>query len=294
MPHVLIVTDSGAALPDRSVLGVTNLTVALNRVTLGERTGYEGTDFTVRQLWETARTQPGALRFTPPTTQEYYRLFQAGSAQFDAILSIHTSSQMSASYANAQKAAERLAGTCPIGLVDSRAMSASQGVVVQEAVAASRTMSSFEALVRHVRSVAARVFAIYYVESTETMLANGMLSAEHSILASMLGVKPMLTFDEGHLVTTGKARTRSQVVEQLIEFASGFDAIEQVVIAQPEGAQRTETTRLLVNRLSDLLPGQSFQICSYAPSMAALVGAHAGGLVIMSAQKEEAHDAYED
>lgn len=294
MPHVLIVTDSGAALPDRSVLGAANLTVALNRVTLGERTGYEGTDFTVRQLWETARTQPGALQFAPPTAQEYYRLFQAASAQFDAILSIHASSQLSLSYTNAQRAAERLAGTCPIGLVDSRAMSVSQGLIVQEAVAASRKIDSFDALVRHVRAIASRVFAIYYVESTETMLANGMLSAEHSILASMLGVKPLLTFDEGQLVTTGKARTRSQVVEQLLEFASGFDAIEQAVVVQAEGAQRTETSRLLINRLSDLLPGQSFQICNYAPSMAALIGAQAGGLVILSAEKEESNEPYED
>lgn len=294
MPHVLIITDSGAAWPDRAVLGAANLIVAPNRVTLNGRTGYEGTDFTSRQLWEAARTQPGAMQFDPPSSQEYYRLFQAGAAQFDAILSIHTSSQISASYANAQHAAERLAGTCPIGLVDTRAMSASQGMVVQEAVAASRVMTSFDALVRYVRAVASRVFAIYYVENTETMLANGMLSAEHSILASMLGVKPLLTFDEGNVVTTGKARTRSQVVEQLIEFASGFDAIEQAVIVQPEGAQRTETTRILVNRLSDLLPGQTFPICSYAPSMAALVGAHAGGLVILSAQKEEPNEPYKD
>ncbi len=138
------------------------------------------------------------------------------------------------------------------------------------------------------------MFAIYYVESTEAMLANHMLTAEHSILSSMLGVKPMLTFDEGHLVTTGKARTRSQVVEQLIEFASGFDSVEQAVIVQPESAQRSETTRLLINRLADLFPGQPITLCSYSPSLAALIGAQAGGLVILSAEREETHDLYKD
>jgi DegV family protein with EDD domain len=294
MPHVLIVTDSGAAFPDRAALGLGNLTIIPNRVTLHERTGYEGTDFTARELWEVARTQHGALQFAAPSAQEYYRLFQAGAAQFDAILSIHTSAQMSASFANAQRAAERLAGSCPIALIDSRTMSVSQGLVVQAAVAASRTAPNFDALVRYTRAVAARVFAIYYVESTEAMLANHMLTAEHSILSSMLGVKPMLTFDEGHLVTTGKARTRSQVVEQLIEFASGFDSVEQAVIVQPESAQRSETTRLLINRLADLFPGQPITLCSYSPSLAALIGAQAGGLVILSAEREETHDLYKD
>ncbi len=294
MPNVLIVTDSGAAIPDRSFLGATNLAVALNRVTLGDRTGYEGTDFPPRELWDTLRSNPGALKIDAPSPQEYYRLFQAGAAQFDAVLSIHSSSQLSSSYHNAQKAAERLAGTCPIGLIDTRSMSASHGLVVQAALESSRSAKTFDDLIRQVRAIAARVFAIYYVESTETLLANKMLSAEHSVLASMLGVKPMLTFDEGRLVTTGKARTRTQIVDQLIEFASGFDDIREAVVVQPENAQRTETSRLLINRLSDVLPGKTPHICSYSPALAALIGANAGGLVILSGEKEETHGFYKN
>ncbi|MCU0475815.1 MAG: DegV family protein [Anaerolineae bacterium] len=292
MLNILIVTDSGAVIPDRAAMGAAHVSVALNRVSLGERTGYEGTDFPHRELWDILRTRPGHLRFSPPTPQEYYRLFQAASAQFDGVLSVHGSSRMSSSYANAQKAAERLAGSFPVGLVDSRSMSAAQGLVVQAAAAAAQHAPSFDALVRHARAVAGRTFAIYYVESTETLLANAMLSEEHSLLAGMLGVKPLLTFDDGVLVTTGKARTRAQLIDQLLEFASGFDAIEHVVISQPETAQRTETTRLLLSRLGDVTT-QTPTVCSYSPSLAALIGASAGGLIVTSAQKEPP-DAYKN
>jgi hypothetical protein len=58
--------------------------------------------------------------------------------------------------------------------------------------------------------------------------------------------------------------------------------------------QRSETTRMLLNRLTDTFPGRSFLLSGYAPALASIIGPYAGGLVILGSHLSEEHGSYED
>lgn len=294
MLNVLIVTDSAASFPDRSALTSPHLQIVPSHVHFDGHDLLEGVDISTRDVWEKLRTSRTPPVIKPPTPMDFYKVFQTASGIYDGILSIHSSAALSDSYAHAQAAADRISGRCDFAQIDSQALCVGQGLLVEEALRQVEVTANFEEFVREIRSLTGRLFGIYYVESTETLLHNGIVSAEHSVLSSMLGVKPLLTIDNGKVVTTGKARTRAQIVDQLVEFAQGFDAFETAVIVQPDVAQRSETTRLLLNRLTDTFPGRSFILSGYAPAMASIVGPHAGGLVILGSRMSEYHGVYED
>ena len=272
MLNVLIVTDSAASFPDRTALQSPHLHIVPSHVHIDGHDLLEGVDISTRDVWDKLRTSS-----TPP-----------------GIVSIHSSAAMSDSYANATAAADRITGRCDFAQIDSQALCVGQGLLVEEALRQVTVAETFDEFVREIRNLTRRLFGIHYVESTETLLHNGIVSAEHSVLSSMLGVKPLLTIDNGKIVTTGKARTRAQLVDQLVEFAQGFDAFDEAVIVQPDVPQRSETTRLLLNRLTDTFPGRSFLMCGYAPALASIIGPHAGGLVILGSRLTEEHGHYED
>lgn len=294
MLNVLIVTDSAASFPDRAVLSSTNLYVIPNRFRLDGNEQPEDFNLSSRDLWERMRASPAAVTIEPPSPLDYYQLFQSASARYDGILSIHPSSKISPSYLHAQVAADRISGRCLFAQIDSQGICASQGLLVNEAIRRLETAASFDDLVREVRNQTSRLFSIYYVESTEALLHNGIISSEHSVLTAMLGMKPLLTLDNGKIVTTGKARSRNQVIEQLMEFAEGFDDFDAAVVVQPEIAQRSDITRTLVNRLSDNFPSHTFSVTGYSPALASILGTHAGGLVILGSRIGEEHGIYED
>ncbi|MBK8134539.1 MAG: DegV family EDD domain-containing protein [Anaerolineae bacterium] len=294
MLNVLIVTDSSASFPDRSTLSSPNLHVIPSRIKLGDQVLLEGVDIPTREVWEKIRGGSPKPVVEPPSALDFYKVFQAASKRYDGILSIHASAALSDSFRNAQAAADRISGRCEVAQIDSQSLCVGQALLAAEALRLLGSVSSFDELERGVRTQTARLFAIYYVESTEALLHNDIVSAEHSVLSAMLGVKPLLTIDDGKVVTTGKARTRAQIVDQLVEFAQGFVAFDAAVVIQPDLAQRSETTRALLNRLTETFPGKSFTLSGYSPAMASILGQHAGGLVILGSRLGEEHGSYED
>ncbi|MBK9122375.1 MAG: DegV family EDD domain-containing protein [Chloroflexi bacterium] len=243
--------------------------------------------------YDSPTRRPVPSTIVPPGPEEYYRVFRAAKSEASAVVCITASAALSDSFVNARTAAMS-AGPQDITVIDSRTICAGQGLVVMRALKRAQACRTIDQLVRDIRNTTTRVFSIYYVESTETLLHNGIIPAEHSVLSSMLGVRPLLTLDDGHLVTTGKARTRAQIIDQLIEFAQGFSAFESAVIVQPEGVHRSEVTRQLLARWHGEIPGQTPSLSSCTTAMASFLGPHAGGLVILGSRIGEAHDILED
>lgn len=282
MLNVLIITDSAAYLPPREQLAALNLQILPMSITINGRTWLDTSDQNPRELLEAIRTSSRPPVVTAPTTADYSRHFQSALGHFDGVISIHASRHHSNSYANALQALDRFGGSSPITLIDSRSISVGQGLIVEAALHAIPDHESFDSLVRAVRGIVARTFSVYYVESAEMLLHNGIISADHTVLAAMLDVKPLLTMDEGRMVLIGKARTKAQVADQLAEFASGFNGIDAGVIIQSDGGARNEITRMLLNRLTNLVPNVTFSVSGFSPTLASLIGARTGGLAILS------------
>jgi len=279
--NVHIVTDSCAhgQLP-------ANVTVVPNTIIVQGKSYREGVDLSAEDALRMFNHQPYAPLVRVPSEEDYLAVYERISRDADAILSIHCSREILPSWQNARDAAQQVMGHCRIEVVDSRTISAGQGMLVRLAAKTLASGESFEEVVRVLRGAIERTYSVYYVESTDYLMQNHIMSPSHSILGMMLNLKPVLTVEEGRLRPMEKVRTRVQAVERLVEFAIEFEALDDAMIVQHRPGS-SDQTRMLYDRLGAEFPNRRFPNTLYGASLAALIGTDATGLVILESEESE-------
>lgn len=277
---VHIVTDSGAHFTDARLLKQYPITVVPNKVTVGARAYQPGVDISSEEMLNLIAQSSTPPALTPPSASDFLHAYTQASADCDAIISIHTSREISSSWGNGRRAAQQMGGPCPVAIVDSQSICVGQGMLVRLAAQAAQTATDFDALVRQVRGAVERIYALYYVETLDLLLHNQIINPSHGILGAMLGIKPFVSIESGQLTLIEKVRNRIQAIERLVEFVIEFDEIEEAVIVQPRSAIN-EQTRMLQERLTVEFPGRAFAHSLYGPALATLIGSDASGVIIL-------------
>lgn len=294
MQNIAVVTDSFAHFVGGSQ-GATPksmpVTVIPNKITIGGRMYREGVDLSAEEAFRLLAHQPYAPAITPPSVHDYLDVYNRLIPTSSGIISIHASREMSQSWQNARTAAQQLLGHCPIVVIDSQTLSAGQAMLVQLALRAIEHEDSLDEIVRIVRGAVERVYSVFYVESMDYLMQNKIMEPSHSILGTMLNIKPVLSIEHGRLHAMEKVRTRAQAIERLVEFAIEFTGIEDAVIVQHKPFV-TEQTRMLQDRLATEFPGRVFPHMLYGPALASLIGTDAIGLVMLEQEPDRIEDGF--
>jgi DegV family protein with EDD domain len=286
MQNTHIVTDSCANFANQHFLHQHPITVVPNRISIAGKTYREGVDLNAEEALRLMRAQTYAPLVSSPSVSDYVDVYNRLARSSEAIISIHVSRELFPSWQNAKAAARQLAGRCQIEVVDTQMVCAAQGMLVKVAAKAIQEHNTLDDIVRTVRGAVERTYAIYYVETVGYLLQNKIMTASHSILGTMLGIKPFLSMEHGRIILVEKVRTRAQAVDRLVEFVVEFTEVEDVVILQHK-PHMSEQTRMLQDRLAVEFPGQYFPFTMYSPSMASLIGADATGVVVLEKEYEE-------
>lgn len=283
-----IVTDSSAWFTNPRMLAQYPVTVIPNRIQIAGKTYKEGVDLPVDEMMRLIATQSKPPKIIPPSVGEFAAAYTQVSHIADAIVSIHPSREINASWHNAREASQQVAGSRPIAVIDSRSVCIGQGLLVKFAWQLCQTMQeeAFDTIVQMIRSAVERIYTQYFVESLAFVQQNRLMDASHALLAMMLGVKPILSIEEGKMQVVEKVRTRSQAIDRLVEFVSEFEALEDVAIVQFR-PHITEQTRILQDRLATVFPGRHFPYTLYSASLAALLGTDAIGVVVLEQDMTE-------
>ncbi|MDX1991760.1 MAG: DegV family protein [bacterium] len=289
MVNVHIVTDSCAHFANPALLRQHPVTVVPNKISLGSKTYREGIDISAEDALTLIAQSPKLVKLSVPTIEEYTAVYNRLSHEADAILSIHASRELYPSWQNARAAAQPMIGSTQVAVIDSRTLCVAQGMLVNFATRIAQQDISFDEMVRQVRGAADRLYTIYTVEALDFLLENRIMSPSHTILGSMLGIKPFVTIEEGRLVPVEKVKTRTQTIERLVEFAVEFTEVEDTLIVQNK-AQITDLTRALQERLAVEFPDKEFPYATYSAAMAMLIGADAAGIVILECEMEDLDD----
>jgi DegV family protein with EDD domain len=291
MQNVHIVTDSCAHFANSHFLQQYPVTVVPNRISIAGKTYRDGIDLTAEDALRMIRGQSYAPIVTSPSAADYTEIYNRLARNNQAIISIHASRELYSSWQNAKTAAKQFIGRVEIEVVDSQMVCAAQGMMVKVAAKAIPDCETMDEIVRKVRGAVDRCYSIYYVESINYLLQNKIMTSSHAILGTMMGIKPFLSMENGRVALVEKVRTRTQAIDRLVEFVVEFTDIEDSVILQHK-PHMSEQTRMLQDRLAVEFPGQFFPYTLYSPSMAALIGADATGVVVLENEIEEIDDDF--
>lgn len=283
--RVHIVTDSSAQFAHPQVVLQYPVTIVPNKIEVAGKTYHEGQDLSADKAIDLVQNQEIPPKLIAPTIDEYAEVYTRLAYHQDVLLSIHTSRELSDSYVNAKAAAKQLEGHVRVHVIDSRTLDAAQGMIVRAAARAVDVIDDEEDLIQAVRGAVERTYAIYFTETTHYLVHNNLMDASTAILNAMHNTMPILSLEDGHIVTTEKVRTRNQAIDRMLEFVVEFDTIDDALILQPR-AFMNEHTRNLQDRLSQEFPERHFPHTIYSSSLATLIGADATGLVILEGDEE--------
>jgi len=284
-----IVTDSSARLslpnsPRASISYADSVTLLANRIEINGQIYREDLDISNEELLKLVAQQSILPRIHPPNREDFLSLYMRLADQHKAILSLHPSQHLSDSWRNARQAAQQLAGTsCPIVVIDSGTLCVGLGILVRYAAQIAQTEHNLERLVQRIRGAAERIYSLYVVDSLEFLEYNQLLSPSRAILGTILGIKPLLSLEDGLLQVIEKVRTRTQAVERLLEFIVEFAELDEAFIVQPR-PQLGETARLLQDRLATDAPQRQFPHTLYSTSLARWIGTEALGVVVLESE----------
>jgi len=291
MQHVQIVTDSCAHFTNPHFVQQHPVTVVPNKITIAGKTYREGVDLSAEEAFRLMAQQPQAPEVESPTEADFVEVYTRLARSCEAIISIHASRELLPSWQRARRAAQQVAGQCPIAVIDSQTLSAAQGMLVRVAVRAVEEQPTLDDIERVIRGAVERIYSVYYIENMGFLAQNKFMSQSHTILGAMLGIKPLLTVEEGRLRPMEKVRTRIQAIEHLVNFAVEFDSVEDALIVQHKPFM-SEQTRMLQERLAVEFPGRHFPYGMYGPSLAAWIGIDATGLIVLESEIDRVDDDY--
>ena len=286
MGKVRIVTDSSAQFLNPDLARQLNITVVPIAVCFGEQRFREGTDLDAEAFFRkvlTEGTPPPVLE--APSVAAYTEVFTRLMRETDHLLVLPMAHGLSASFRNAELAAEALIGRCDIIVIDSMTTSVGLAFLAETAARAAETTSSLESVVRIVRGAVPRIYSVFYVETLDYLFRGHLIGEAQAILGKILGIKPFLTIEDGELVPMEKVRTRLQAVDKLIEFVTEFSDVRELVIVQ-NTPHITEQTRLIQDRLALEFGGKDFPVVMYGPSLGTHLGPDGVGIIVYEAEED--------
>ncbi|MBO7711348.1 MAG: DegV family protein [Lachnospiraceae bacterium] len=199
---VKITTDSTGDLSpellERYDIAVTPLTV-----TLGSRSGKDGTDITPDDIYAYVEQSGKLPKTSAVSTWEYEAFFRGWKEQGYEIVHFCISSEFSSSYQNAVLAAKEMDG---VRVIDSRNLSTGQGLAVLHAAELAEAGCPAEEIARKCREILPRIEASFVVNDMEYLYKGGRCSGLAAFGANIFRIKPCIEVIDGHMEPRKKYR----------------------------------------------------------------------------------------
>lgn len=215
---VKILTDSSCDLsPARcEEIGVEMLPITVN---FGDQSYRAHIDISNDEFYEklaAASELPKTAQITPAFFQSKFKEYQDAG---DEVVCLFISSQMSGTLQSA-KLAVNLLGADKIYLPDTLNVTFALGLLVEEAAKMRDRGLSAAEIAQKVEGLVPRVRLWALIDDLKYLKMGGRLSATSALVASILGICPIITLENGLVEVVGKARGKKaafKFIQNLVE-----------------------------------------------------------------------------
>ena len=227
--RIKIVTDSTSDLPEQ-VARELDITIVPAYLRFGTETYRDRIDISEDDFYERLLREPIHPATEPPTPQDFTAIYRRLSEEADAIISIHISSKLSATYNSAIRGKEIAEVNCPIEIVDSQLVTMGLGLLVVAASSAVRLGKNLHEVIEEVRATIPRIHMLGLFDTLKYLARGGRISKAKALLASALNVKQMLTMKDGEIEPAGQVRSWASGIDGLVDFVNNIASIDNLAI----------------------------------------------------------------
>lgn len=272
---VAVVSDSTGYLT--ADLSPPNVTVVAVAVVMSGVARDEGTGITFGEVADALRRHATVTTSRPAPARFAKAYADLAAEGHEAIVSIHLSAAMSGTIDSARIAAHE--SPIPVTIVDSRTVGTALGFAVRSAAEVAEAGGSAAEVAAAAQDRAAMSRTWIVVESLDQLRRGGRIGAAQAFLGNALMVKPILTLQDGSIVSLEKQRTLSKALARMQELATKYvngRAVEVIIqhCAAPERASQ------LASAVRSDLPNASVHVVEVGAVISAHVGLGTISLVV--------------
>ena len=270
MAGVAVVSDSNAYLPEQ-LARANGLTMLQQYVIFGDGRRVHEDEVDLDVFFDELRSAEQLPTTSHPTTDDFCVAYEELLKGAEAIVSVHSSGQISHTVDAAVAAAELLGASDRIFVVDSQSAGGGLGVIALAAARRAAAGESPERVIATAEEARAELKMWFAIDTLEYLRRSGRIGAASAWVGSTLRVKPILTIESGQMMPVERVRSTERAFERLVDYArqrhaSGADAWVVQHVRSPELADE------LTDRAREVF-GTNPVFCS---EIGAVVGVHTG------------------
>ena len=272
MARIRVLSDSACDVPEeiarRLDIDIVSLTIRF-----GDEEFTDRVDLTPSQFWskckksktlpETAAPSPGAFK----TAYE-----RAKSDGCEGVIVLTLSAALSATHQSAVLAAEAVSGEIPVRVVDTKAVSMAQGLLVIEIAEQAQGGATLDELVEHAEALTAKVGVVAMLDTLEHLMKGGRVGGARALLGQVLSIKPLLELKDGVVAEAGRQRTRAKALAAIVEVVKSHAPLRRLALVHGDSSE--------VKALEALSAGISSEFELNVTDMGPVVGTHGGPGII--------------
>ena len=193
-----------------------NIGIMPLQVNLGEKAYRDGVDIVPEDIFKFVAETNILPKTAAPSIGDYEEFFKKNLEEYDTIIHFNISSKSSGSYNFAKTAAEEFGNK--VYVIDSKALSAGQGLLVMKACDMRDAGKSAEEIVDAVLQLREQVNTSFVPDSLEYLHKGGRVSGMVKTVAGMFKIHPLIYMEDGQLVPGKKYKGKMNIlIKQYVE-----------------------------------------------------------------------------
>jgi len=200
--NIKIMSDSTCDL-SKELLEKYNISIVPLTVIKGDKEYSDGVTITTDEIFAHVAAGGGLCTTAAIGVGAYQERFAEFADQYDAVVHINISSELSSSYQNACLASEEFDN---VAVIDSRNLSTGQGLVVLKACELAETATSLEEIKDKLNAFTPKVESSFLLDRLDYMVKGGRCTAVVALGANLLGLKPCIEVKDGKMSVVKKYR----------------------------------------------------------------------------------------
>lgn len=213
-PTIAWVTDSTSSLSadfiDKHNIHVVPLSVVINGASYKETI-----DISEEELYIRMQKEEGVYQTSQPSVGDFIALYEKLQEQYEFGIAIHASSHLSGTYNTSVMAAE-LVGF-PLYGIDSLTGSFALGQMIAKGIELEKQGLLIEEIVLQLNQYKQQSRLFLVPANLEQLHKSGRVSGSQKLVASLLGIRPILAIEEGKATIKEKVRSQKKAFSWMIQ-----------------------------------------------------------------------------
>jgi DegV family protein with EDD domain len=274
---IKIVTDSTADLSP-AVCEQLGITVVPAIVRFGDEEFRDGVDITPSEFFKRLVVSAVHPQTSQPSPADFAKAFHRAAITASGIISINVSSKLTGIYNSAVQGKALANEKCPIEVVDSTFVSVGLGHIVLAAAKAAKAGATLNEVLSEARKAISGTKMVALLDTVAYLVKGGRVNIIKGAASKLLGLKPILTINNGEIIQSGLVRTYSQGINRIADFVKNQKDIVSLAIAHSGVPHRVTE---LKEKLADIVRPDSIDIIELGPAL----GVHGGpGVIAIAVQ----------